>query len=187
MKKNLSNMMCLDFFVASQNEKDYNAIKDLIAPSEVAKLPLISFDLYSDYFFTEMNKLSRKNDINTVKELAAKFQWINNIDTIFKNQTFETILLTNKKQEIIWVNDGFKKMTGFNKGFALNKTPSFLQGADTCSKTRTRIRKKILVNKPFKEIVINYRKDKTSYKCEITVFPLSYKNNTHYIALENVV
>jgi hypothetical protein len=78
-------------------------------------------------------------------------------------------------------------MTGFNKNFAINKTPSFLQGANTCSKTRARIREKIRANEPFREVVINYRQDKSSYKCEINVFPLFNENTTHYMALEKVV
>lgn len=78
-------------------------------------------------------------------------------------------------------------MTGFSKSFALKKTPSFLQGASTCKETSARIKGKILRNKPFQETVLNYRQDKTPYKCEIKVFPLSYKDTTHYIALENAI
>lgn len=187
MKKNLASMMCLDLFIASQEEKEYDAIKELITPLKSIQAPLIGFDFYIDYFSTEMDKLNREKDISIVKDFADKFQWIDNLDEIFKDETFETIVLTNKKQEIIWVNEGFKKMTGFSKSFALKKTPSFLQGANTCKKTSARIREKILANKPFKEIVLNYKQDKTPYRCEIKVFPLSYKNTTHYIALEKAI
>ncbi|MDX6747593.1 PAS domain-containing protein [Polaribacter sp. PL03] len=186
MRSNLANMKCLDLFISSQDEQEYNAIKPLLTRSESIQLPIMSFDLYIDYFSDEMEKLNRENDINTIKEFASKFQWTNNLDNIFKGETFETIVLTNIKQEILWVNDGFKKMTGFNKNFALKKKPSFLQGKDTCKRTSARIREKILQNKPFKEIVLNYREDKTAYECEIKGFPLSYKNTTHYIALERV-
>jgi limonene-1,2-epoxide hydrolase len=187
MKNNLASMMCLDLFIASQEEKEYDALKDLIAPLKSIQAPIIGFDFYIDYFATEMDKLNREKDISIVKDFADKFQWVDNLDEIFKDETFETIVLTNKKQEIIWVNEGFKKMTGFSKSFALKKTPSFLQGDNTCKATSIRIRDKILENKPFKEIVLNYRQDKTPYKCEIKVFPLSYKDTTHYIALENAI
>ena len=187
MKHNLANMMSLDFFIASQDEQDYTAIKPLLTPSESVQLTTTSFGLYIDYFSDEMNKVSRRNYIDMIKEFAAKFQWTNNVDEIFKNEAFETIVLTNNKQEIVWVNSGFKKMTGYSKNFALKKTPSFLQGTDTCEETKTRIRKKISINKPFKEIVLNYRQDKIAYKCEIKIFPLTYKNTTHYIALENTI
>lgn len=187
MKNNLASMMCLDLFIASQEEEEYDAIKHLITPTKSIQAPIIGFDFYINYFSTEIEKLNRERDISIVKDFADKFQWINNLDEIFKDETFETIVLTNKKQEIIWVNEGFKKMTGFSKSFALKKTPSFLQGVNTCKKTSTRIREKILANEPFKEIVLNYKQDKTPYKCEITVFPLSYKDTTHYIALENAI
>ena len=187
MNNNAANMMCLDLFLASQDEQEYAATKKNIIPSEFLQPELISFNLYIDYFSIEINKLNRENDINKIKAFASKFEWIDNIDKIFEDETFETIVLTNEQQEIIWVNDGFKKMTGFNKNFALKKTPSFLQGKYTCPKTRARIRKKIRNNEAFKEVVINYRQDKSPYKCEIKVFPLFNEHTTHYIALEKVV
>ena len=180
-------MLCLDLFVATQNEQEYATIKPLLTPSESIKLPIMSFDLYIDYFSDEINKLNRLNDINIIKEFATKFQWTNNLDEIFSNETFETIVLTNKTQEIIWVNDGFKKMTGYSKNFALKKTPSFLQGKNTSEESKIRIREKIRQNKPFKETVLNYRQDKTVYQCEIKGFPLSYEDTTHYIALEKSI
>ena len=187
MKNNLVNMMCLDFFISSQDEQDYSTTKNLITPSNEIQTPIISFDFYINSFTTEVNKLNRKRDINSIKEFSNKFQWNDNLDEIFKGVDFETIVLTNEKQEILWVNDGFKEMTGYTKTFALKKTPSFLQGKNTCEITKKRIRNKILANEPFKEIVLNYKKDKTPYKCEINVFPLFHKNTTHYIALERAI
>ena len=187
MKNKLANMMCLDLFLSSQSEEDYKEIEQHIIPSESIKFPLKSFALYTDYFSAEMNNLDRENDINMVKEFASKYNWSDNLDNIFKNEDFEAIVLTNKKQEIIWVNDGFKEMTGFNKKFALKKTPSFLQGANTCEKTRDNIRKKIQLNKPFIGTVINYKKNKHPYRCEIKIFPLFSENTTHYIALERAI
>lgn len=187
MKNKLSNMMCLDLFLSSQSEENYKAIEHQITPSESIKFPLKSFALYADYFSAEMNNLDRENDINSIKEFASKFNWNDNLDHIFKNEAFEALVLTNKNQEIIWVNDGFKEMTGFDKSFVLKKRPSFLQGEKTCEKTTDLIRKKIQLNKPFIGKVINYRKNKTPYKCEIKIFPLFSENTTHYIALEKAV
>ena len=184
MKYNLSNMMCLDFFLAAQNEEDYKAIQPDLTATETIKYPLKSIDIFVDSFTTKIKTLGRENDINSIKEFASKYKWTSNIDLIFKDIDFEAIVLTNEKQEIIWVNEGFKEMTGFTKKFAQQKTPSFLQGKDTCNETKDRIREHIKLNKPFTEIVVNYKKDKTPYKCEIKVFPLFNENTTHYIALE---
>ena len=180
-------MMCLDFFLNARNKEDYKAIEPELTTTESANYPLKSFDIFVDSFTSKMKILGRENDINLVKEFASKYKWTSNIDLIFKDIDFEAIVLTNEKQEIIWVNEGFKEMTGFTKKFALQKTPSFLQGKDTCSLTKNRIREHIKLNKPFTEIVINYKKDKTPYNCEIKVFPLFTENTTHYIALEKAV
>ena len=187
MKYNLSNMMYLDFFLSAQNKEDYKAIEPLLITPEFANFPLKSFDIFVDSFTSKMKTLDRENDINCIKEFAAKYKWTSNIDIIFKDIDFEAIVLTNDKQEIIWVNEGFKEMTGFTKKFAQQKTPSFLQGKDTCNVTKERIRENIKLNKPFTDIVINYKKDKTPYRCEIKVFPLFTENTTHYIALEKAV
>jgi transcriptional regulator with PAS, ATPase and Fis domain len=187
MKNKLSNMLCLDLYLASLSKEKYKAIEPELISSESKKFPLLSFGLYVDSFSTEMNNLTRENDINTVKEFGSKYNWNESLDHIFKNEDFEAIVLTNKEQEIIWVNDGFKEMTGFNKNFALNKRPSFLQGSKTCEETTAIIRNKIKLNKPFAGTVINYKKNKMPYKCEIKIFPLFSKNTTHYIALEKAV
>ena len=187
MKNRLSNMRCLDLFISSQSEEEYKRIKNLITQSKTTVPPIISFDYYTENFSSVVNKLHKKNDINKIKEFANKYNWNKNIDEIFSGKVFETIVLTSKEQKIIWVNDGFKKMTGYNKNYALNKTPSFLQGTKTCEKTKKRIREKILNNKPFTDVVINYKKDNTPYTCEITIFPLFNKNTIHYIALEKAL
>lgn len=180
-------MLCLDLFLASLSKENYKAIEPELVCSESKKFPLLSFGLYVDYFSTEMDNLTKENDINTLKEFGAKYNWRENLDHIFKNEDFEALVLTNKEQEIIWVNDGFKEMTGFNKNFALNKKPSFLQGSKTCAKTTDIIRDKIKLNKPFIGTVINYKKNKIAYKCEIKIFPLFSEHTTHYIALEKAV
>ena len=106
---------------------------------------------------------------------------------IFSEHDFEAIVITNRHQKIQWVNNGFTKMTGYSKKYAINKRPTFLQGKLTSDKTREVIRKHIHANKPFKEIIVNYRKDKTPYKCEISVFPLYNEKTTHFVALEREV
>ncbi|QTE23779.1 PAS domain-containing protein [Polaribacter cellanae] len=187
MKNKLANMMCLDLFLSSQETTDYKTLKKSITPEDSKKLPLVSFDLYNNYFSTKMELLDIKNDINQVKELASKFDWKNNFDTLFNEQNFEAIVITDIHQNIVWVNEGFTKMTGFSKNYALKKTPSFLQGKETSVETKKRIREKIVKNTPFSDIIINYKKDKTPYKCKLKIFPLYNEETTHFIALEKSV
>ena len=78
-------------------------------------------------------------------------------------------------------------MTGYSKKYALHKTPSFLQGEATQGLTRNRIRKKLELLKPFTEVIVNYRKDNTPYKCEVKIIPLYKDKVTHFLAIEKKV
>jgi len=139
MKNSLSNMMCLDFFLSSQSQENYKAIEPHLTTAEFINFPLKSFDLFVNSFSSKMTALERENDINMIKQLGFKYNWNNNIDSIFKDEDFEAIVLTNEKQEILWVNEGFKEMTGFSRKFVQQKTPSFLQGKNTSKITREQL------------------------------------------------
>ena len=78
-------------------------------------------------------------------------------------------------------------MTGYSKNFAINKTPKFLQGKGTSVQAKHSIKEKLLKDKPFKEIIVNYKKDKTTYSCEVKIIPLYNEGTTHFIAFEKKV
>lgn len=187
MKNNLSKMMCLDIYLSSLSSKEYDKIKDQIETSKAKFMPLLSWDIFSQHYFKTCEKLKIENDINMVKAFAEKAKWKNEIDTIFNNQDFDALIITDAEQKILWVNDGFTQMTGFSKTFALNKKPHFLQGINTSTKTKTRIRKKLNDLKPFTEIITNYRKDNSSYECEVKIIPMYNENVTHYLAIEKQI
>ncbi|CAM1333703.1 PAS domain-containing protein [Tenacibaculum aestuariivivum] len=183
MKNNLSNMMCLDIFLSSLSEANYVNTKLLIKVSPKQNINLLSWGI-QDVF--KENSLIK--DIRNLKELTQKHGWINEISTILNKNQYESLVITNTDKKIVWVSDGFKKMTGYNKEYVINKTPAFLQGKKTSEIVKNKIRQKILANKPFKGIIVNYRKDKSTYKCELKIFPLFSKvKPTHFLALEREV
>ena len=53
--------------------------------------------------------------------------------------------------------------------------------------TRKRIRTKLELLKPFTEVIVNYRKDNTPYKCEVKIIPLYKEKVTHFLAIEKKV
>ncbi len=184
MNNNLTKMMCLDVYLSSLNSQEYNKIKHLLKPSTSEKFPLMSWGIFGSHYHETAGVLKRDADINEIKKMALKLHWNNDLNSIFENETFEALVITDMSKKIIWVNDGFEDMTGYSKKFALNQTPSFLQGAATSEKIKMGIRDKFSLDKPFKEIITNYKKDKTAYKCELKVFPLYGTETTHYLALE---
>lgn len=187
MKHNLADMMCLDLYLSSLSEEQKKDI-DLNIPESNAKImPLLSWDIYSQNFYNEAERLKKENDIEEFTALAKKLNWQNDIESIFKDQAFDALVITNLEKQIVWVNNGFSDMTGYTKKHAINKTPAFLQGAETSAETKKRIREKILQNVPFTDVIINYKKDNTPYKCEIKIIPLYNSETTHFLALEREV
>jgi len=187
MKYNISNMISLDIYLDSVQDIDYKNISSETSLTDQSIMPLMSWDIFSEDFNTTIENSKTLNDIAQVKSFAKKSKWKNKIDGIFKNQDFEALIITDINQKILWVNNGFTEMTGYSKKFALNKTPNFLQGEATQTATRKRVRTKLELLKPFTEVITNYRKDNTQYKCEVKIIPLYKEKVTHFLAIERKV
>jgi len=187
MKRNLADMLCLDLFLSSLNEKERKKITAEELESDHKIMPLLSWDIYSQHFYSEAERFKKESSIKELLIMSNKLNWQNDFKEIFEEETFDALVVTDMSKNIIWVNNGFSEMTGYTKKYALEKTPAFLQGEETSEATKKRIRAKILKNKPFTDVIINYKKDNTPYKCEIKIFPLYTDKTTHFLALEREV
>ncbi len=187
MKYNISKMAALDIYLSTLSEKEYDKIEHQLNAQKVNRTPLMSWDLFIENHFQTLKKLKINTDINKVKLFAQKAKWKNELDTIFENQNFEALIITDSEQKIQWVNDGFTEMTGYSKKHALNKTPRFLQGPNTSQKIKTKIRTQLSNLKPFQGIITNYRKDNSLYKCEVKIIPMYNEHVTHFLAIERLV
>ncbi len=181
-------MKGLDIYLSTLNKEEYDVVSAKISGIHKGITPLMSWDIYSDQYFRSLNEAERIQDINQVKSYAKKYNWQDNVESIFEKEVFEAIILTDLSQNIVWVNKGFSKMTGYAKSDVLNKRPGLLQGANTSRTAKSKIRSKLRGSMPFKEIITNYRKNGDPYECEIKIYPLFSNNNkTHFIALERQV
>jgi PAS domain-containing protein len=187
MKKNLSEMRCLDLYLSHLSPREYHKIKDQIQPSTANISPLASWDLYSDFYHKKQNEAKKEVEFNHIDSLSKKYEWSNDLKSLLSKGNYDALVITDIHQKIIWVNEGFSLMTGYPKTFALHKTPSFLQGKNTSSQSKNRFRQKLQKNKPFKEIIINYKKNNTPYTCEVKIIPLHSDRTTHYLALEKEI
>lgn len=153
-----------------------------------AVMPLLCWDIYSQMsnHISNAGITDKNKEISQLTRFANKFNWQNNIKKILTSNNYEALVLTDASKKIMWVNDGFTEMTGYSKEFAKDKQPTFLQGKESAKK-RAVIRKKLSAELPFKEVIINYRKDGTPYNCEIYIIPLKTDKTTHYLALERAV
>lgn len=149
--------------------------------------PLMMWDVYSEYIFKFLKKLSKKQEADHLNKFQNKFNWDFQIEeTLFKNE-YKALVVTDKNQKIIWVNDGFKDMTGYSLNHVKDRSPKLLQGEKTCPNALQHIRENLAQNNACEGSMINYRKNGSEYLCEIKIFPISNSKNEvkHYLALEN--
>ena len=185
MKQDLNKLMCLDLYLSGTPAQSEASIENVTKVDSI--LPLVSWDVFSDSYFKQLIASKKAMDIKKINAYAKRHGWKNDLQTIFDATDFEAIILCDKNQNIVWVNEGFTNMTGYTKKEVLGKTPKLLQGAKTDPKATTEIALNLKKNNPFKTQLLNYRKNKQPYNCEIQIFPLGNVERTHYIALEKEI
>lgn len=147
--------------------------------------PLQSWDLFSEYLATKAIESRKSIDCSQVEDFKSRFHWDFDPSMLLK-EDYTTLVVTDKSQTIQWVNNGFTKMTGYPKKYAIGKHPRFLQGIDTSTITKTAIKKELSLHQTVSKQLLNYKKDGTPYLCDIKIIPLfnSDKEVTHFMALE---
>ncbi len=96
------------------------------------------------------------------------------------------VILTDANKKILWVNDDFTVITGYSLSEVVGRKPSLLQGRETNPETIKRLRKAIEAQVPFKDEVINYRKNGEKYLCKLVIHPIfdDDKQLINFIAFE---
>lgn len=186
-KNNLSKMASLDIFLNARHPNEIKEVQKTLEPVGISS-PLLSMDIFLGNFKRSLESGRKKTDLNYILDLdpdySAQFD-----HGLILQKNYDALVLTDVHQTIKWVNKGFSKMTGYTAGYALGKTPKFLQGEGTQQDTKSRIRKRLGNKEIFSEIVVNYRKNKEEYMCEITIIPLLGNNQhlSHFLAIEKEV
>jgi PAS domain S-box-containing protein len=141
------------------------------------RTPLICWDFYNQYYSDAflMNNIQKnwKEKINFLK--------------IIKEHKKE-VIVTDKNFKIIFATDTIIHMNGYHSKEVIGKSPSFFQGIDTCKKTKNSIKKALLNQEPFKEVILNYKKNGETYWCQIEAFPKFDINGNfvNYVAFERL-
>ncbi len=160
--------------MVSEYEKAYaNYFQKL----KIVNLPLLSWGIFSN----ENSEIYQYNKIQN--------SWIDK--EIFRNITIDLkkeILITDQDFNIVFASSGIFNITGYQSNELLGKSPKIFQGLKTNETSRSNIRNAVQNKLPFKEIILNYKKDGSTYKCEIEGFPKFNEKGEflNYIAFEKV-
>lgn len=185
-KINYNDLMCLDICLMYdggeilKRQVKVNSDNTMFTPH-----PLMSWDISGKSPCSVIDFWDIKEDETKLDLFSKEHKWDTCIHKILKLQ-YQAIILTDSHQNICWVNSGFTEMTGYQSSEAIGKTPRFLQGKNTSSLATSSISKAIQKHTPFTKRVLNYKKNREEYICQLTIFPLfnKEKNITHFLALE---
>jgi PAS domain S-box-containing protein len=106
------------------------------------------------------------------------------------NRTSNGVVVTDLDARILWINEGFSRITGWTLEETLGKKPGdFLQGPHTDRDELVRIRAAIAGRQPFQTELLNYHKDGSQYWIHFEVRPSLDDDGqvTGFVAIETDV
>lgn len=154
------------------------ACANYFASSKIIQTPLVSWGFYQNGF-------SDQYLVNTIQK-----QWSKKIDFLAATKDGQTqVLITDASFKIVFATSTLADMNGYVPAEVLGKSPGFFQGEGTCPETKKVIKKALLGLQPFKEVILNYKKNGETYWCEIDAQPKFDANGNflNYIAVERLV
>jgi nitrogen fixation negative regulator NifL len=107
-------------------------------------------------------------DTTSLREAAHENERL----ALIAQRTDNGVVFTDVARKILWVNEGFTRMTGFTLEEVRGKNPGMLQGPATDHDAVQRMRCALERGEGFVEEVINYHKDGTPYWIRLEVNPL---------------
>ncbi len=96
---------------------------------------------------------------------------------------------TEPGNPLIYVNDGFEKITGYSEEEVLGRNPKFLQGEDTDPQTVEKVSRAVSEERPISVEILNYRKDGTPFWNSMHITPIANDRGevTHFFGFQRDV
>lgn len=98
-----------------------------------------------------------------------------------------TLDLEKPGPKIVYVNDGFTKMTGYTREEAIGNTPRMLQGEKTDRAVLDKLKKRLKDGQAFFGHTVNYRKDGSEFINQWDIHPLTNKEGEviHWVSYQH--
>ncbi len=109
-----------------------------------------------------------------------------NLQSAVLEATANTIVITNTRGDIVWVNTAFSKLTGYDTDEVIYKNLRILKSGFHEKQFYTSIWETILSGRVWHGELINKRKDNTFYYEEQTITPVRNRQNeiSHFISVK---
>jgi len=126
-----------------------------------------------------------------ITEKKEEEQRLKLLESIIQN-TNDGVMITTADSldapgpSIVFVNDAFRKITGYNKKEVVGRNPRMFQGPKTDRRQLDALRQALVDKKPYKTSIVNYKKTGETFWNEISVSPVANheKAVTHFVAVQ---
>ena len=102
--------------------------------------------------------------------------------------SFNAMMITENKAgyPVVFINQAFTDMTGYEPKDLMGKSPSLLQGPKTDPKVLERLSEDLSQGKVFHGAAVNYRKDGSEFVMEWKIAPVRNQKDqiSHYFAIQ---
>lgn len=141
----------------------------------ILPLPLMSWEFYN---------LPRAEQ-REFNDLQVNWSEKINYSKIKRNNPV-AVLVTDANLKIVFASSNITDMNGYDYKEIIGKSPKMFQGKATSLESRKNIRIAVENLLPFKEVILNYKKNGETYLCQIEAYPKFDKqgNFVNYIAFE---
>lgn len=150
-------------------------------------LNLISKHVNDKQAENELTKL-----VSQLKDERDRYQKYLSLLEASIRSDYDSILITTLEleepgPEIVYVNDGFTKMTGFTREEAIGNTPRILQGEKTDRAVLDKLKQRLQEGQAFFGHTVNYRKDGTEFINQWDIHPLTNNEGeiTHWVSYQH--
>lgn len=104
------------------------------------------------------------------------------------DHSLTSVMITKAEADtpIVYVNEAFTDLTGYEPGDVIGKSPKILQGPDTDQKVLERLRDDLAAGRAFEGEAVNYRSDCSTFNMFWRVFPVNDDDGTpvYFVALQ---
>lgn len=132
--------------------------------------------------------------IKDITDRKAREQELKLFESVIKN-TADAVVITEAEPlsepgpRIVYVNEAFTHMTGYQIDEVLGKTPRMLQGPDSDREETARMSRKLRRWEPVSATLLNYKKNGEEFWVSMNITPVADESGwyTHWIAIQRDV
>jgi PAS domain S-box-containing protein len=165
-------------FVFYARDPEVATVDEVLMQSSTAYVPRRGGDAVTR-LLSQIRRLTSERGLRQALELRERAL----------DQASVGITVADADEELVFVNEGFSRTTGYEAEEAVGDNCRFLQGEGTDEETVAEIRAAIDAEEPISTVIRNYRKDGTPFWNQLEITPVEDGSGTvtHYFGFQKDV